>query len=137
VIDLEAWRGKLRSGNEEPEPATFAPVERTDDTIGREALAGRLDGLVVVDARIPARWRGEPNPVDVVPGRIPGALNAPWNEPQPTLPPGELVAYCGSGVTATVVLHREHLAGRDGLLYPGSWSEWEQHPELPVERSDG
>ncbi len=69
------------------------------------------------------------------PGRIPGALNAPWDAPLPELPDGELVAYCGSGITACVVLHRLHLAGRDGLLYPGSWSEWEQHPELPVERS--
>jgi 3-mercaptopyruvate sulfurtransferase SseA len=67
-------------------------------------------------------------------GRVPGALNAPWNEPLPELPAGELVAYCGSGVTATVVLHRLHLAGREGKLYPGSWSEWEQR-DLPVERS--
>ena len=52
----------------------------------------------------------------------------------PDLPEGELVAYCGSGVTATVLLHRLHFAGRDGKLYPGSWSEWEQL-ELPVERS--
>ena len=78
--------------------------------------------------------RGESNPIDKKPGRIPGALNAPWNEPLPELPDGELVAYCGSGVTATVVLHRLHLAGREGKLYPGSWSEWEQR-DLPVEKS--
>ncbi|HEV8104738.1 MAG TPA: rhodanese-like domain-containing protein [Gaiellaceae bacterium] len=135
VIDLAEWRGPLRSGEEKISPATFVPNERSGDTIGREALAARLDELVVVDARFPVRWRGEPNPIDRVPGRIPGALNAPWDAPPPELPDGELVAYCGSGVTACVVLHRLHLAGRDGLLFPGSWSEWEQHPELPVERS--
>ncbi len=52
----------------------------------------------------------------------------------PALPDGDLVAYCGSGVTACVTLHRLALAGREGRLYPGSWSEWEQRPELPVER---
>ena len=70
-----------------------------------------------------------------MPGRIPGSLNAPWNEPLPELPPGELVAYCGSGVTACVPLHRLHLIGREGRLFPGSWSEWEQHDDLPRERA--
>jgi thiosulfate/3-mercaptopyruvate sulfurtransferase len=135
VIDLEAWRGPLRGGEEQVEQRAFVPAEQAGDAIGLEELEARRDALVVVDARVPARWQGEPNPVDRVPGRIPGALNAPWNEELPALPAGELVAYCGSGVTACVTLHRLHLAGRDGLLYPGSWSEREQYPELPVERS--
>jgi thiosulfate/3-mercaptopyruvate sulfurtransferase len=133
VIEFEAWHGPLTRGEEEIEPAQFTPRPRDDDTIGADELERRRDELVVVDARLPARWRGEPNPIDKVPGRIPGALNAPWNDPVPELPEGELVAYCGSGVTSCVVLHRLHLAGREGKLYPGSWSEWEQLG-LPVER---
>ena len=135
VIDLDAWWGPLRAGEEEVEPATFEPRPREDDTIDAEGLASRLgdSGLVLVDARLPGRFRGEPNPIDTVPGRIPGARNAPWNEPLPALPDGELVAYCGSGITACVVLHRLALGGREGRLYPGSWSEWEQR-DLPVER---
>ncbi|HVU76362.1 MAG TPA: rhodanese-like domain-containing protein [Gaiellaceae bacterium] len=135
VLDLAGWRGPLVPGEDRAEPARFEAAPRAGDTIERDELAARLGELVVVDARLPLRWRGEPNPVDRVPGRVPGAANAPWNEPPPELPPGELVAYCGSGVTACVVLHRLQLAGREGRLYPGSWSEWEQYPELPVERS--
>ena len=133
---IGVWAGPLRAGAEEIEPAAFVAHEREDDTISARELAGRLadPSLVVVDARTADRWRGEPNPVDDPPGRIPGALNAPWADPQPALPEGELAAYCGSGVTACVVLHRAALAGRDGRLYPGGWSEWSQRG-LPVERS--
>jgi thiosulfate/3-mercaptopyruvate sulfurtransferase len=133
VLDLEGWHGPLRTGEEEIEPAELDLHTRDSDTIEAGELARRLDELVVVDARLPERFRGEPNPIDVVPGRVPGARNAPWNEPLPELPEGELVAYCGSGVTACIVLHRLSLAGREGKLYPGSWSEWEQLG-LPVER---
>jgi thiosulfate/3-mercaptopyruvate sulfurtransferase len=133
VIDFDAWHGPLVGGVEEVEPAELTLRPRADDTIAAAELDRKREHLVVVDARLPSRWRGEANPIDRKPGRIPGALNAPWNEPTPELPEGELVAYCGSGVTATVLLHRLHLAGRDGKLYPGSWSEWEQL-DLPVER---
>ena len=134
VIDFEAWRGPLTRGEETIEPAEFTARPRPGDTIEADDLARRLDDLVIVDARVPARWRGEPNPIDRNLGRIPGARNAPWNEPLPELPEGGLVAYCGSGVTACIVLHRLHLAGREGKLYPGSWSEWEQRDDLPRER---
>jgi thiosulfate/3-mercaptopyruvate sulfurtransferase len=133
VLDLDAWLGPLQAGDEEIEPATFVAEPRGDDTVDADELAARLEELVVLDARLPERFRGEPNPIDLVPGRIPGALNAPWNEPLPELPGGELVAYCGSGITACVVLHRLALGGHDAKLYPGSWSEWEQR-DLPVER---
>ena len=133
VIDLEAWHGPLRAGEEEITPGDFDPLPRSDDTIEAKELAERLDELVILDARRPERFRGEENPIDKVPGRIPGARNAPWNDPLPDLPDGELVAYCGSGVTACVALHRLWLGGREGKLYPGSWSEWEQLG-LPVTR---
>ena len=121
VIDFDAWRGPVSPGDEIAPPAAFTPRERSGDTVSIDELDG-----VLVDARLPNRWRGEPNSVDRVPGRIPGAVNAPWNEALPDLPAGDVVAYCGSGVTACVVLHKLHLAGREGRLYPGSWSEYEQ-----------
>jgi thiosulfate/3-mercaptopyruvate sulfurtransferase len=133
VLELDGWLGPLRRGEEEIEPADFHPRPRERDTISADELAEQLDDLVIVDARLPERFRGEPNPIDRVPGRIPGALNTPWDEPLRDLPEGEVVAYCGSGVTACVALHRLWLAGRDGKLYPGSWSEWEQL-DLPVTR---
>jgi thiosulfate/3-mercaptopyruvate sulfurtransferase len=132
---IDAWGGALRAGEEEIEAVEFVPHERSGDTIAAEEIARRLadPSLTLVDARTASRWRGEPNEIDDPPGRIPGAANAPWNEPLPELPGGELVAYCGSGITACVALHRTWLAGRDGRLYPGSWSEWSQRG-LPAER---
>jgi thiosulfate/3-mercaptopyruvate sulfurtransferase len=131
---IEAWGGPLEPGEPSVEAAVFEPRERMGDTIGADELLERRDELVIVDARTPARWRGEPNPVDAVPGRIPGALSSPWNEELADLPAGELVAYCGSGVTSCVVLHRAWLGGREGRLYPGSWSEWSARG-LPSSRS--
>ena len=40
-------------------------------------------------------------------------------------PGADVVAYCGSGVSATVLIAAAEAAGIDGVrLYPGSWSEW-------------
>jgi thiosulfate/3-mercaptopyruvate sulfurtransferase len=137
---IDAWRGPLSAGEEAVEPAAFEPRPRRGDTLDAEAIASRLEdpALVVVDTRLPERFRGEPNPIDRVPGRIPGAVNLPWNG-EGTLPPSildaeEVVVYCGSGVTACVPLHALARAGRpDAKLYPGSWSDWESK-DLPVER---
>ena len=114
----------------------FVPDEPAGDIASVDEIASRLDdpALVLVDTRTAPRFRGEPNAIDVEPGRIPSARNAPWEEPLPPLPEGEVIAYCGSGVTACVVLHRLWFAGRIGRLYPGAWSQWQQRPELPRAR---
>jgi thiosulfate/3-mercaptopyruvate sulfurtransferase len=116
------------------------PRERGGDTIDAEELAGRLGerGLVVVDARVPERFRGEAEPIDPVAGRIPGAVNWPHTAvdevPRALLEADELVVYCGSGITACVDVLALARAGRpDAKLYPGSWSDWCARG-LPAER---
>jgi thiosulfate/3-mercaptopyruvate sulfurtransferase len=131
VLDggIGAWMGPLRSGEEKVEPADFEPRPRGGDTIEAEELAARLGepGLTVIDARLPERYRGEVEPIDPVAGRIPGAVNAPYPDELPgnLTDAKELVAYCGSGITAAVVLLRLARVGReDAKLYAGSWSDW-------------
>ena len=40
--------------------------------------------------------------------------------------------YCGSGVTAAHQAVALTLAGFTPRVFPGSWSQWSNHPELPV-----
>ncbi len=127
---IETWAGPLRGGEEEIVPTEFLPRERTGDTIEAEELVERLGepGLVVVDARLPERYRGDVEPIDPVPGRIPGAVNWPYAQaevPREIPEAEQIVVYCGSGITACVDLLALAEAGRpDAKLYPGSWSEW-------------
>jgi len=139
VIPFDAWRGPRGAGPEQIEPAEFVPCARTDDVALADELLARVGDrhLTLVDARAPERWRGDVEPIDPVAGRLPGARNRFYQDPSP-LPDElrdaeDLVVYCGSGVTACVVLQELVLAGRDDArLYPGSFSEWYQRG--PVER---
>lgn len=108
---------------------------------------------LVVDARAPARFRGEVEPIDRVAGRIPGAVNRFFQDnlngdltlrPAKTLraefetvlagrPVADVVHQCGSGITACANLWAMECAGLTGSrLYPGSWSEWIADPARPV-----
>ena len=141
VLDggIGVWRGPLVPGEEPAVPARFLPRARSGDTIGADELVARLGepGLVVIDARAPERYRGEIEPIDPVPGRIPGAVNVPFAAPEiaaEVLEAKEIVVYCGSGVTACVDLLALAEAGRpDARLYTGSWSDWSTRG-LPAER---
>lgn len=140
---IQAVAGPLST---EPAPgrrATFTarpwPVER---------LAGLADvtsgTAVVLDARAPERFRGELEPIDPKAGHIPGARNLPCRAnvgPDGRFLPvqqlrerfagvgvhdaAQVVAYCGSGVTACQnLLALEHAGLGLGRLYPGSWSQY-------------
>lgn len=137
---IGAWAGPLRAGPEQIDPGRFEPRLRAGDTIDAEGLAARLGDsrLLVLDARVPERYRGDVEPIDPVAGHIPGARNLPYTgafEPRDDLLEAEeIVVYCGSGITACVDLLALAEAGRpDAKLYPGSWSDWSTRG-LPVER---
>ena len=107
---------------------------------------------LLVDARAPARFRGEEEPLDRVAGHVPGAINRPYaqnlvdgrfkspmqlaDEYRALLngrDPSEVVAMCGSGVTACHNLLAMERAGlRGAKLYMGSWSGWIADPTRPV-----
>lgn len=139
TLDLRTYRGPLARGVEQVAPARFATHERGDDVVEAEEIFARLGDstLVLLDARSPERWRGETEPLDPVAGRIPGARNAFFEAalPDDVLEAPEVAVYCGSGVTAAVVVQRLVLAGRgDARLYPGSFSEWCRRPGFPIEK---
>ena len=143
VLDggLNAWDGPVGSGEEHIAQGDWtAGPPGDDDTVDAADLAARLlrPDRILVDARAHERYRGEVEPVDPVPGHIPGAINVPFTQPLPAdlaATKEEIVVYCGSGVTACVVLHDLAARGRDDAkLYPGSYSEWSTRG-LPVERS--
>ena len=137
---IASWLGPLRGGEAEIEPAEFVARPREDDTVSAGELSTSLgrDGLVLLDARAPERFRGEQEPIDPVAGHIPGARNLPYaildSVPDDLVgTEHEVVVYCGSGVTACVDILVLERAGVRAKLYPGSWSEWSSRG-LPVER---
>jgi thiosulfate/3-mercaptopyruvate sulfurtransferase len=138
---IGAWIGPLRRGEEQIEPAVFEPRPREDDTIEADELRERLgeEGLLVLDARAPERYRGEVEPIDPIAGHIPGARNVPYTAaselPTEAQTAEEVVVYCGSGITATVDVLALVRAGREDVrLYAGSWSDWCSRG-LPAETS--
>ena len=153
---LAAWRRAglpLESGEVGAIPGTVSLAYGSMPTLDADSAAelGRV-GLLL-DARAGARFRGEVEPVDPRAGHIPGATSAPSGDLLDVdgcflsveklrthfrrLGVKDAVGvYCGSGVTAAHEAAALTIAGYVPALYPGSWSQWSNLPDRPVETGD-
>ncbi len=155
---LKAWREaglELTCAAPDNAPGDFCAEPDNSLVLSAEQLAVRLGtaDLTLLDARALPRFLGEVEPIDPVAGHIPGAQCAAFTDnlgadgrflPADELrqrfdglrgerPLENLVAYCGSGVTACHNLFAMSLAGYPlAPLYAGSWSEWITNPARPV-----
>lgn len=150
---LDAWiAAGLETASVQISPATGSFTIRpalTRTCTADDVLQGKM---ALIDARDPARYRGESEPIDAVAGHIPGAVCAPFTEnldagvfrsPDALAarfrelgvePETAAVCYCGSGVTATHNILALLLAGYpEPVLYPGSWSDWITESGRPIE----
>jgi thiosulfate/3-mercaptopyruvate sulfurtransferase len=142
--------GEVEEGEVRPTPGGFHGRPGSMKVVDGDSVS-RVG--VLVDARVPERYRGETEPVDPVAGRIPGAVNVPtarnldnhghFRDPHElrevygavgAVPGAEVAAYCGSGVTAAHDVLALAMIGVDAALYPGSWSGWITDPDRPIER---
>ncbi|MBE9461736.1 sulfurtransferase [Dyadobacter subterraneus] len=124
--------------------------------IAKVAEAAASEDYVVIDVRENFRYRGESEPIDLVAGHIPGAINIPYIENMDAegnflssdelrekykaalgeQNPENIIVHCGSGVTACHTLLALEEAGIQGAeLYVGSWSEWSRN-DRPVATGD-
>jgi len=159
VLDggFAAWQVEglpVSAGEERRTGRRFVPRTQSGFVTPAEQV---LSAKRLIDARAPERYRGEVEPLDRVPGHIPGARSYEWRRSLGAdgrlLPPHALraqlegalagvapdqtVVYCGSGVSASHVLLAMEVAGLHGArLYPGSWSEWCADPARPVATGD-
>ncbi|HEY1130942.1 MAG TPA: sulfurtransferase [Roseateles sp.] len=147
------WDGETVTDIPSATPTDWQPGQPLVDQITAAELLKKLGNVRLIDARAAERFRGEVEPLDKAAGHIPGASNRFFKdnlgpdgrfksaaqlraEFQPLLAPHAapaVVHQCGSGVTACHnLLAMAHAGLGDGLLYPGSWSEWSSDPARPI-----
>jgi thiosulfate/3-mercaptopyruvate sulfurtransferase len=130
-------------------PYPFTAWQLPQASMAEVQQASRTGSALIIDVREAARFRGETEPIDLVAGHIPGAVNVPFTSNlavaggyltpaelrakyEPVLggrPAEAVIVHCGSGVTACHTLLAFAQAGLPlPRLYVGSWSEWSRNP---------
>lgn len=141
----------MSASPEQPKEALPYPIHGWQlpqaDMAEVEQVAQNPDYLVI-DVRDHDRYLGLVEPIDLIAGHIPGAINIPFSEnldadglfKSPAelkaiyqkafaeRPTDQLIVHCGSGVTACHTLLAVAQAGLEiPKLYVGSWSEWSRN----------
>jgi len=127
-------------------PGAFLTTAEVEQALAKSSIS-------LIDARGPDRFAGQNETIDPVAGHVPGATNRPfaknvdgrgrflgaeelrrqWTEALAGKAPSDVVAMCGSGVSACHNLLALEIAGLSGAkLYAGSWSEWIRDPKRPI-----
>ncbi|HMP32172.1 MAG TPA: rhodanese-like domain-containing protein, partial [Saprospiraceae bacterium] len=146
----------IRSGEEQCISANPLPIDHwTLPIADMEEVEGAAEQeqYKVIDVREAKRYNGEIEPIDLIAGHIPGAINVPYAENlddrglflDPNIlkekyekvfgdvDPKNVIFHCGSGVTACHSILAVAYAGFElPKLYVGSWSEWSRNEKKMV-----
>ena len=151
----------IPTNNKIPIPQSLPPYKvkewkRPTVTLEDVVMASTNKKFLIIDVREGYRYRGESEPIDLIAGHIPNAVNIPYLDNLDSegkfLPANELeslykkvldnypadhvIVHCGSGVTGChTMLALEETGIKGANLYVGSWSEWSRN-NLPLAREE-
>jgi thiosulfate/3-mercaptopyruvate sulfurtransferase len=133
-------------------PYPIPGAYRNTVNIEEVKAAAKADDRMIIDVREEQRYLGYTEPLDLIAGHIPGAVNlfysnslspegkyltsqalaTMYQETIGRIKTQDVIVHCGSGVTAChTLLGMEHAGFTGAKLYVGSWSEWSRR-DLPI-----